>query len=159
MKKIKLMLAGLMALFMSLTSVHVVSAATTYTLNVTGTTSGHTYEAYQIFSNDLDGSTLSNIKWGSGVDAAAAQANLGNARAKAEELNGKAEDAAEAKAFAQAISNYLASTPTKTVQSVEGTTTFFATVWGQGNTTAERTGHASANFIQWVQKIVAQDAN
>ena len=35
----------------------------------------------------------------------------------------------------------------------------FATVWGQGHTTAERTGHASANFIQWVQEIVAQDAN
>ncbi|WP_303766343.1 tannase [Abiotrophia defectiva] len=35
----------------------------------------------------------------------------------------------------------------------------FATVWGQGNTTVERTGHASANFIQWVQEIVAQDAN
>ena len=35
----------------------------------------------------------------------------------------------------------------------------FATVWGQGNTTAERTGHASANFIQWMQEIVAQDAN
>ena len=35
----------------------------------------------------------------------------------------------------------------------------FATVWGQGNTTAERTGHASANFIQWVQEIVTQDAN
>lgn len=35
----------------------------------------------------------------------------------------------------------------------------FATVWGLGNTTAERTGHASANFIQWVQEIVAQDAN
>lgn len=35
----------------------------------------------------------------------------------------------------------------------------FATVWGQGNTTAERTGHASANFIQWVQEIVALDAN
>ena len=35
----------------------------------------------------------------------------------------------------------------------------FATVWGQGNTTAERTGHASANFIQWVQEIVAKDAN
>ena len=41
-----------------------------------------------------------------------------------------------------------------TVKSVD-----FATVWGQGNTTAERTGHASANFLQWVQEIVAQDAN
>ena len=41
-----------------------------------------------------------------------------------------------------------------TVKSVD-----FATVWGQGNTTAERTGHASANFIQWVQEIVALDAN
>ena len=35
----------------------------------------------------------------------------------------------------------------------------FATVWGQGNTTAERTGNPSANFIQWVQEIVAQEAN
>ena len=35
----------------------------------------------------------------------------------------------------------------------------FATVWGQGNTTAERTGHASTNFIQWMQEIVAQDVN
>ena len=35
----------------------------------------------------------------------------------------------------------------------------FATVWEQGHTTAERTGDASANFIQWVQEIVAQDAN
>ena len=35
----------------------------------------------------------------------------------------------------------------------------FATVWEQGHTTAERTGHASTNFIQWVQEIVTQDAN
>ncbi|MDD6667582.1 MAG: SpaH/EbpB family LPXTG-anchored major pilin [Lachnospiraceae bacterium] len=40
---------------------------TTYTLTLTGTTTGHIYEAYQIFKGDLSGTTLSNIKWGSGV--------------------------------------------------------------------------------------------
>ncbi|MGN0071867.1 MAG: isopeptide-forming domain-containing fimbrial protein [Atopobiaceae bacterium] len=45
---------------------------TTYKLTLTGTATGHTYEAYQIFTGDLatgtDGTkTLSNVKWGSGV--------------------------------------------------------------------------------------------
>ena len=49
MKKIKLMLTALLALLMTFTGMPVASAATTYTLNLTGTTTGHTYEAYQIF--------------------------------------------------------------------------------------------------------------
>ena len=88
MKKIKLMLTALLALLMTFTGMPVASAATTYTLSLTGTTTGHTYEAYQIFSGDLSGDTLSNIQWGSGVDATAAKAALGEAATKAEALNG-----------------------------------------------------------------------
>ena len=44
----------------------------TYTLTLTGTVSGHTYEAHQIFTGDLStntegGKVLSNVVWGSGV--------------------------------------------------------------------------------------------
>lgn len=45
---------------------------TTYTLTLNGTTEGHTYEAYQIFTGDLSTNSdnkkvLSNVKWGEGV--------------------------------------------------------------------------------------------
>lgn len=48
------------------------AADTTYKLTLTGTTTGHTYEAYQIFAGDLstnnDGTkVLSNVEWGNGV--------------------------------------------------------------------------------------------
>ena len=44
----------------------------TYKLTLTGTATGHTYEAYQIFKGDLTTNTegktvLSNVKWGEGV--------------------------------------------------------------------------------------------
>lgn len=61
-------LSLLMALSMGLTAF----AEGPYTLTLTGTTTGHTYEVYQIFTGDLsintDGKTvLSNVKWGTGV--------------------------------------------------------------------------------------------
>lgn len=41
----------------------------TYTVTITGHKTGHTYEAYQIFSGSLDrtGTILSNIAWGAGI--------------------------------------------------------------------------------------------
>ena len=45
--------------------------ATTYKLTLNGTTTGHTYEAYQVFTGNLaekDGKkVLSNVQWGTGV--------------------------------------------------------------------------------------------
>lgn len=63
-------LSLLMAVSMGLTAF--AEGAATYTLTLTGTTTGHTYEAYQIFAGDLstkeDGTkVLSNVKWGTGV--------------------------------------------------------------------------------------------
>ena len=48
------------------------AAETTYKLTLNGTTEGHTYEAYQIFTGDLSTNpdktkVLSNVKWGTGV--------------------------------------------------------------------------------------------
>lgn len=68
-------LTAIMVMAMSLTAFAADGAtkdATNYKLTLTGTTEGHTYEAYQIFTGDLttneDGDkVLSNVKWGTGV--------------------------------------------------------------------------------------------
>lgn len=49
-----------------------VHAETTYKLTLTGTATGHTYEAYQVFTGDLSTNAegkkvLSNVAWGNGV--------------------------------------------------------------------------------------------
>ena len=41
----------------------------TYTITVAGTATGHTFEAYQVFSGVLEGTILTEVQWGSGVDA------------------------------------------------------------------------------------------
>ena len=75
---------------------------TTYSITINNSAEGHTYEAYQIFTGDLSGTTLSNIVWGSGVSEAG-QTALGGAAAKAETLKTEA----DAKAFAKAVAPYL----------------------------------------------------
>ena len=65
----KKFLAILMAAMMLLAmTASFAEEATTYTITITGDT-GHTYEAYQIFTGDLSGNILSNIKMGDGVNA------------------------------------------------------------------------------------------
>jgi hypothetical protein len=66
------LLTAIMVMAMSLTAFAAEGAKTTYKLTLTGTTEGHTYEAYQIFTGNLttnaDGDkVLSNVKWGEGV--------------------------------------------------------------------------------------------
>ena len=80
-------------------------AADTYTITINNTASGHTYEAYQIFSGDLSGTTLSNIQWGSGVTDAGKTA-IGKAADKAASLT----TADDAKTFAQTVGQYLSTT-------------------------------------------------
>ena len=77
-------------------------ADTTYSLTISGTSEGHTYEAYQIFSGDLssDGTTLSNISWGSGVTAFTYD-NATDAATIAEKISGEKYDSTTAKAFAK----------------------------------------------------------
>lgn len=93
-----LLLALVMVLGLSITA----SAADTYSITINNNAKGHTYEAYQIFTGDLSGTTLSNIVWGSGVSEAG-QTALGNAAAKAESLKTEA----DAKKFAKEVAPYL----------------------------------------------------
>ena len=82
------------------------AAGTTYTITINNPVG--TYEAYQIFSGDLEGNVLSNIDWGTGVSDAG-KAALGKAKGQAATLI----NVADAKAFAEKVSNYLA-TPSGT---------------------------------------------
>lgn len=71
MKKLKrifsLMIAAVMVLAMNITAF---AADPTYTITIKGVPSNvHTFTAYQIFDGDLSGNVLSNITWGSGVNA------------------------------------------------------------------------------------------
>lgn len=80
-------------------------AGTTYTITINNPVG--TYEAYQIFSGDLEGNVLSNIEWGTGVNDAGKTA-LGKAKDKAATLINET----DAKTFAEALNtnNYLGAT-------------------------------------------------
>lgn len=95
-------LTMVMALALALTAN---AAGEKYTITIKNDATGHTYEAYQIFKGDLHDGKLSNIAWGSGVNAS----ELGDAVTKAETLT----DDAAAKAFAKEVAQYL-TTPSAT---------------------------------------------
>ena len=74
MKKLKKLAALLLAVVMTMAMNMTVFAAdtTTYSLTLTGTKTGHTYDAYQIFTGDLSTNTdgdkvLSNVQCGTGI--------------------------------------------------------------------------------------------
>lgn len=107
MKKIaSIILAMMMVLGMSTT----VFADETYSITINDTNKNHQYVAYQIFTGDLSGDTLSNIQWGDGITEAGKTA-YGNAAAKAESLVGT-----EGRIFARDVEKYLTN-PTELVYS------------------------------------------
>ncbi|MCY7187951.1 SpaH/EbpB family LPXTG-anchored major pilin [Streptococcus gallolyticus] len=101
MKKIKLVFATLLSVVFAFVGGKAF-ADTTYSLTINGTTEGHTYEAYQVFSGDIssDGTTLSNITWGSGVNAFTYDGEA-DAAAIAEKISGEDYDSSTAKAFSK----------------------------------------------------------
>ena len=72
-KVIKKLLAALLAVAMLCAmAVPAFAVSNTHTLTINGTTSGHTYEAYQVFAGKLaENGVLSDITFGTGVDGAA----------------------------------------------------------------------------------------
>ena len=102
MKTMKRMAGVLLALVMALALTVPAFAEGTYSITINNSATGHTYEAYQIFTGDLSEKTLSNIVWGSGISEAGKTA-LGDAAAKAETLKTEA----DAKAFAKDVAPYL----------------------------------------------------
>lgn len=98
------------AMVMAIAMPSVVKAAGNGSITITSANAGHTFEAYQIFAGDVSGSTLSNLKWGSGVSAEG-QTELGDAKVKAKSLN----DDSAAKTFAYEVSKYLATASSTSV--------------------------------------------
>ena len=95
--------------------------ATTYSITINNSKSGHTYEAYQIFVGDVyvtgEGENvekiLSNIAWGSSVTAEGKTALV--------DAETAAKNIADADAFAKQIAPYLTN-PVKTAGTETGTT-------------------------------------
>lgn len=106
-------LAFTMAFAMGLTA-----SAADYTITITKPAGDidRTYEAYQIFKGNLDGSTLSDIEWGTGIDGAAFLTELKknapftsctDAKTVAEKLATFENNSDGAVAFAKLAGNFL----------------------------------------------------
>jgi len=123
MKKLKLIFATLLSVLFAFTGGKAFADDSTYTLTLDGTTTGHTYEVYQIFAGDVssDGTTLSNITWGSGVTSFTFNGSS-DAATIAESLSSEDDDSATAQSFATTAAANLG-TATATVSSTASTTT------------------------------------
>ena len=110
-RSIALVLAMILTLAMSVTVFAAPNAdQNTFSLTLNKAVEGHTYEAYQILSGDLsaDKTTLSNIKWGEGINEKG-QTTLGDAAAYAKTLADLGNNSSELKKQAQIIGANLAS--------------------------------------------------
>ena len=110
-RSIALVLAMILTLAMSVTVFAVPNAdQNTFSLTLNKAVEGHTYEAYQILSGDLsaDKTTLSNIKWGEGINEKG-QTTLGDAAAYAKTLAKMGNNSKELKEQAHIINENLAS--------------------------------------------------
>lgn len=103
MKKLRFILATFVAVFLAFTGSK--ALAGTYTITINGDTTGHTYEAYQIFKGDLSGDTLSNIQWGNGVTPF----NY-NSKSTASDIAATLKTDADAKSFAAEAGKHLSTT-------------------------------------------------
>lgn len=90
------------AMVMAIAMPSVVMAANDGSITITGAKDGHTFEAYQIFAGEVSGKTLSNLKWGNGVNEDGRN-ELGSAKDNAEKLKHEA----DAKDFAYKVAKYL----------------------------------------------------
>lgn len=115
MKK-KSLLTLLLALVMVFTMASTVMAADTYSITVNNASTGHVYEAYQVFAGklfikDTGEKVLSDIVWGNGVDQTKVVGGKNVAAAfedkSAEEIAATLKTSADAAAFAKKIAPYL----------------------------------------------------
>ena len=128
MRKAKKLAAVLLSLTMAMLLTIPAFAAENYSITIRNDKTGHTYEAYQIFTGDVssdaqqggneEGPILSNIVWGSGVNGADLLAALKEADAEkygqcedaadvAEALGAENAAAADAAAFAEIAAEHL----------------------------------------------------
>ena len=95
------------------------TAAEDYSITIAPAKAGHVYEAYQVFTGNLDASTgvLGNVAWGTGIDrnklngeGASSLINGKTAAEVSEALAQKSNNSADAKAYAKAFGGVLSET-------------------------------------------------
>ena len=149
-------LAFTMAFAMGLTA-----SAADYTITINKPTGDidRTYEAYQIFRGNLDGSTLSDIEWGTGIDGAAfltelkknsAYASCTDAKTVAEKLASFTDDSNEAVAFAKLAGKFLT---TATASSSTGQITVPAGYYLLKDVTTATHDALSLNILKVVKDV------
>ncbi len=115
MKKLAAVLVSVLMSFAMMTTVFAQDG--TYKLTLTGTATGHTYEAYQIFTGDLSTNekgdkVLSNVAWGTGVKYTGTESAADVAKALGDNTM----------TLAQLEEKLTLKTPAKTVESSKGST-------------------------------------
>ena len=149
-------LAFTMAFAMGLTA-----SAADYTITINKPTGDidRTYEAYQIFRGNLDGSTLSDIEWGTGIDGAAFLTELQknapftsctDAKTVAEKLADFTDDSDEAVAFAKLAGKFLT---TATASSSTGQITVPAGYYLLKDVTTATHDALSLNILKVVKDV------
>ena len=149
-------LAFTMAFAMGLTA----SAADyTITINKPAGDIDRTYEAYQIFQGNLDGNTLSDIEWGTGINGAAfltelqkntTYASCTDAKTVAEKLATFTNDSDEAVAFAKLAGKFLT---TATASSSTGQITVPAGYYLLKDVTTVTDDALSLNILKVVKDV------
>lgn len=95
------------------------TAAEDYSITIAPAKAGHVYEAYQVFTGNLDASTgvLGNVAWGTGIDqnklsgeGASSLIKGKTAAGVSEALAQKGDNSADAKAYAKAFGGVLSMT-------------------------------------------------
>ena len=140
MKTMKKLLAVALALVLALSLCTVSLAADpTYTITINNSVSGHTYEAYQIFSGDVTvdqgNKILTNVDWGNGINDTAflpalkgdgtIGAHYTDCSSAADVAKVLGDNKGDAEAFAELAGGYL--------QTAAGTSTYNTTNYTIGN--------------------------
>ena len=172
MKHVKKLSSLLLALVMILSMATTVFAANEneHTITITNDTTGHVYEAYQIFKGDwaegeTDTGILSNVEWGAGVNSAAlledlvkldAYKDCKTAADVAEVLKEFGDNSAEIKAFSEIAADHLTAVVAGT--SAEGTSPYSIKVKGDGyyliQDAAASEPEAGASYTNYILQVV-----